>query len=171
MKKICSPVFRSLLLIGFAAFLYGCPSGSDYPLAEKPNKIDPAIIGVWEATDDEAEVLEVKIQKRDDYSYTTEVLSSSYSYSLDAKRFISWVTEIDGHKFFYSQPVDDPEDKKYYLYHYDFDGNFLIIHDVGLLAGGIDAVKSTASYRAEVVASLEKSDCLSSPHEYQRIDD
>lgn len=170
MIEIYAHRFRFVFMLPILAMLYGCPTGADYPLSEKPEAIDPKLIGTWESVSGEAEILEVRIQKKDEQSYLTEVLSGSEFYSLNAKKFTSWLTIIDGETFLYSQPVDDAEDKKYYLYHIKFDGNNLIIQDVGLLVGGVDAIQSISAYRTEVAASMKKPECLSSPHEYQRTE-
>ncbi len=158
---------RYALLLTLAFTVFACPAGLDYPLADKPDKIDPALLGTWEALSLDAEVQEVSIRKKDDFSYNIEVLETNEDYMVDAYKFTGYVTRMDGHSFLYSQPTEG-DDKKFYLYHYAFDGSTLVIHDVGLMVGGTDAVSSTATLRKEVSASLKLPDCLSSPFEYQK---
>lgn len=167
MRKPGSYSLRAAILLAVAFTAFACPSGLDYPLAEKPDMIDPALLGTWVALSDEAEMLEVSIRKKDDYSYAVEVLENSEGYMLDATKFTSWVARMDGHSFLYSQPAEG-DDEKYYLYHYAFEDGILVIHDVGLMVGGTDAVSSTATLRKEVSASLKRQDCLSSRLEYEK---
>lgn len=86
MKNIYSTPLRIVFMLPILALLYGCPTGADYPLSEKPEAIDPRLIGTWESVSGEAEIIEVRIEKNDEHSYLTEVLSSSEFYSLNQNR-------------------------------------------------------------------------------------
>ncbi len=167
MRKHLTIALRAIILPAIALLAVACPAGLDYPLADKPDMIDPALLGTWVALSDDAEILEVTIRKKDDYSYSTEVLESSDMYLVDATKFTSWVTRMDGKSFLYSKPAEG-DDEKYYLYHYAFEDGNLVVHDVGLMVGGTDAVSSTATLRKEVSASLKRPDCLSSRLEYEK---
>jgi hypothetical protein len=165
MRKQLLPALRFALLALLTLGLFGCPTGLDHPLTEKPDKIDPALIGKWSANDSEAEMLEVSIQKKDEHSYLIEVLESSEGYMLEDYTFIGRVTRLDGRTFLYAKPLDS-SDEKYYHYHYHFEKGKLVIQDVGLLVGGVDAVTSTEALRKEVSASLKNPECLSGRMEY-----
>lgn len=159
------PALRFALIAALSLSLFGCPTGLDFPLAEKPDKIDPALIGRWSANTSEAEMLEVLVKKKDDYSYDIEVLETSEMYMLDDYKFVGQVTRLDGRTFLIAQPIESGEEK-YYHYHYHFEGGKLVIEDVGLLVGGADAVTSSDALRKEVSASLRNPECLSARMEY-----
>lgn len=165
MRKQPLPAPRFALLALLTLGLFGCPTGLDYPLTEQPDKIDPALIGKWSAITPEAEMLEVSIRKKDDYSYHIEVLESSEGYLVDDYKFTGHVTRMDGRTFLYATPTDD-SDEQYYHYHYHFEGGMLVIQDVALLVGGVDAVTSSEALRKEVSASLKNPECLSGRMEY-----
>lgn len=138
---------------------YGCPIGLDYSAGTPgTEKIDKALIGTWVTDKAEHEVKKVTITKIDDFSYNLVVEEKGELYSVDDDEFTAWVTTIKGKKFLYAKPtVED----KYYLYHYEVSGKKLVTHDVGLLDGGTDAVKSTETLRQQIETSLDMDGCLS----------
>lgn len=143
----------------------GCPTGQEYPLGDDSTNIDPALLGTWVARSDSAEMLEINVTKEDEVTYGIEVVSTSDSYLLDDVEFFAWITRIDGHQFLFAQPLSE-EDDKFYVYHYTVEKNQLVIHDVGLLVGGSDAVTSMEAFREEVSASLKLPDCLTGRVDY-----
>lgn len=145
----------------------GCPVGIDYPFATESQleKVDNKLVGTWRSVVDSADMLQVRILKEDDITYSIEVLEKSENYMADDTRFFGWSTKLDGHSFLFSQGLDSDDDS-YYLYHISFEGKKLVIQDVGLLVGGVDAVTSTEAFREEVSASLKNPDCLSARFEY-----
>ncbi len=165
MRKQLLPALRFALLALLTLGLFGCPTGLDYPLTEKPDKIDPALIGKWSANTPEAEMLEVSIRKKDEHSYLIEVLESSEGYMLEDFKFVGHLTRLDGRTFLIAKSIESAEEK-YYHYHYHFEEGKLVIQDVGLLVGGVDAVTSTEALRKEVSASLKNPECLSGRMEY-----
>ncbi len=165
MRKQLLPILRFALIAALSLSLFGCPTGLDFPLTEKPDKIDPALIGRWSANTSEAEMLEVVVKKKDDYSYDIEVLETSEMYMLDDYKFVGHATRLDGRTFLIAKPIESGEEK-YYHYHYHFEGSKLVIQDAGLLVGGVDAVTSTEALRKELSASLNNPECLSGRMEY-----
>jgi hypothetical protein len=169
MKKSFHPVFGLGLLFLLAIVTTGCPVGIAYPLCEenKVEKLDKKLLGTWRSTADSAEILQVRITEEDGLTFGIEVLEKSDNYMADDTRFFGWTTKLDGHNFLFSQGRDS-DSKDYFLYHYRFEGKKLLIEDVGLLEGGMDAVTSTEAFRKEVSASLKNPDCLSGRVEYQK---
>ena len=167
MKKILNPLTCLAMLALLALVTTGCPVGTSYPFcqANQVEKVDNRLLGTWKSVSDSADILEVKISQEDDVTYNVEVLAQSEMYMADDTRFYSWSTKLDGHSFLFSQGLDSGS-TEYYLYEYGFEGKKLVIHDVSLLVGGMDAVTSTEAFRAEVSASLKKPDCLTARFEY-----
>lgn len=170
MKKIlfstCTPLFLFLV----AVLTAGCPVGVDYPLCEisAADKIDTRLLGTWRCDDESTEIIEVRIAKKDERSYAVEVLETGEMYGAEDTKFQSWITKLGGHNFIFSQGTEKG-DTDYYLYEYSFDGSYLVIHDVGLLVGGVEAVTSTIEYQKEVQESLKMADCLSERRVYYKI--
>lgn len=169
MKKSFHPVFGLGMLFLLAIVTTGCPVGIAYPLCEENQveKLDKRLLGTWRAVTDSAEIVQVQISKEDELTFAVEVLEQGESYMADDTKFFSWTTKLDGHTFIFSQGADS-DNKDYMLYEYSFEGKKLVIHDVGLLVGGMDAVTSTETFRKEVSASLKNPDCLSARIEYQK---
>lgn len=167
MRKQLLPALRFALIAALSLSLFGCPTGLDFPLTEQPDKIDPTLIGDWSANTPEAEILEVTVKKKDDYSYSIEVKETSEMYMLDDFKFVGHVTRLDGRTFLIAKPIESGEEK-YYHYHYHFEGGMLVIQDMGLLVGGVDVVTSSEALRKEVSASLKNLECLSSRMEYTK---
>lgn len=144
---------RSSVLVLATLALASCPVGVEFPLGTPgTEKIDKKLLGTWRATDAEHEVQRVRISKRDKTSYDLEVLQKGELFAADATSFTGWVTKVDGQRFLYANAQSSDE---YFTYAYDFAGKDLVVSNVALLVGGIDAVTSTAAYRAEVSASLK----------------
>ncbi|MCU0345311.1 MAG: hypothetical protein MUC59_00100 [Saprospiraceae bacterium] len=167
MKNPIHPFLGLGCLLLLALFTTGCPVGITYPLceADKVEKLDTRLLGNWKSLSDSAEILEVRLTKKDDVTFNVQVMEHSDNYLNDAFAYFSWTTKLDGHTFLFSQPAEG-ESSDYYLYHYAFEGKKLVLHDVGLLVGGVDAVTSTEAFRKEVSASLKDPDCLSARIEY-----
>lgn len=167
MKKAMIFVILTPVLL----LLMGCPVDTKFPF-DTPGalKIDKNLLGTWKnPTDDEnADVLKVKISKKDNFSYDVIVLEKGDMYMADTNIFVGYVSELDGKTFFYLQSAGRTD--KNYLYHYTFDGKQLITHDVGLKVGGIDAITSTEAFRKEVSASLPLEDCLTGEIKWEKVD-
>lgn len=169
MKKSIHPVFGFALLLLLGIVSTGCPVGIAYPLCEATQieKVDKNLLGTWKAMDNSADILQVKIGKEDEVTYNVEVLEKGENYMVDEVQFFSWATKLDGHSFLFSK-ASEGDDSNYYLYHIVLDKKRLIIEDMGLLVGGVDAVTSTEAFRQEVSASLKMPDCLSARFEYSK---
>jgi len=167
MKNSSHPILLLSSILAIAIFTTGCPIGIAYPFCTESQieKMDKKLLGTWVAVSDSVEILEMKIMKEDDITYAVEVIEKGEMYMLDGNRFLSWATKLEGHDFIFSQAVES-ENPEYYLYHFAFEGKKLVLHDVSLLVGGMDAVTSTEAFREEVAASLKQPDCLTSRIEY-----
>ncbi|MEZ4776567.1 MAG: hypothetical protein R3D00_25550 [Bacteroidia bacterium] len=154
-------LFSTMLLV-FAVLISGCPVGLDFPLGDPgKEKIDERLLGTWIDQSGEAEMQKLTLTKKDDYTYEVHVLEKGEMYALQVDYLDAWVTTLEGQSFLFGKPHDE-NDQKFYHYHYVFDGEDLIVHDVSLLEGGIDAVTSREALRKEVVASMKKPDFMSS---------
>lgn len=155
-------------LAGILLTLTACPIGIDYSLGTPgTEKIDKSLIGTWTTSTPDAEVVKVRISKKDNYSYLVEILEKGEMYDLETDMLTAWVTELDGNKFLYAQEGGDSPSGPYYLYHYGFDNQKnLTLHDVSLLINGVDGITSTDAFREEVRQSLKKEGCLSEPRTY-----
>jgi hypothetical protein len=152
MKKILSFSLLACIVLTF----YGCPLGLDYSLGTTGTEaIDPELIGTWTIKKgQEGEAMKLTIVKKDEQSYSVEILKRGENYSLGTDHLTGWVTTVGGEKFFYLQPSDE---NTFYHYHYEMkDKKTMIIHDVSLLDGGTEAVSSTETLRAQVERSISK---------------
>ena len=167
MKKSFHPMLMFAALLATTFLTTGCPVGISYPFCEESQmtKVDKNLLGTWNALVDSAEVVKVKISKKNDITYQIEVLEKGENYMLDAVTFNSWTTQLNGESFIFSQATEG-DDQSYYLYHFKLDGKQLFIEDVSLLEGGIDAVTSAETFQKEVVASMKKPDCFSGRFAY-----
>jgi hypothetical protein len=133
---------------------YGCPVGLDHPLSEPgKEKIEDNLIGVWKNSNADAEITKVKISKKDEYSYTVQVLEKGEMYALETDNFIGWSASLEGKKFLFFKP--DNEDKYYHYVIKELKGTKMISCDLSLLDGGKDAVTSTEALRKEVISSMK----------------
>ncbi len=149
-----------LSLSAIVLILTACPVSISYPLdAVGSNKIDKKIIGTW--VSDSSDVLKKVVVSKgsDENSYAIEIIEAGSNYNLSQKKFTGYVTEIDGKKFLYNRAEGTAS---YYTYCYEMpDKKTLILYDISLLDGGVDAVKSVQSYRDQVSSSMKKSGFLS----------
>jgi hypothetical protein len=152
MKKILIPIFGALTLL----VITGCPVGIAYPLAEPGSgSIDKKLVGTWVCNSEDSEVKRVKISKKDDKSYSVDILEKGSMYSLETDHLKGWVTTLDGATFLFLRPDGE---ENYYHYQYKKDGESFVTNDVSLLDGGIDAVTSTESLREQVSSSMKMND-------------
>ncbi len=166
MKKHFSILSSIAVLLLIAILNAGCPVGLDYPLGSpSKEKLDTKLLGTWVSQSTDSEIKRVKVAKKDDNTYSIEVLERGEMYALDTDKLNAWVTKFNGNTFLFAQP-DDPNDQKYYHYHYKFEGNRLVMSDMSLLVGGMDAVTSQEALHKEVMESMKNPDFLSSPIEY-----
>jgi hypothetical protein len=161
-KVIILPALLALLF-----FIYGCPVGMNFPPDEPgTQKIDNALIGTWTCIMDSCSDLKVvKVEKKDDVSYSIEVQETGNDYLTDDKRFKGYVTKIDGKNFIYALGETSGE---YYTYYYEVSGKSLSLFDVSLLVGGKDAVTSIEAFRAEISASLKKEGCITERVDFKK---
>jgi hypothetical protein len=148
MKKLLSACLLAFIVCAF----YGCPIGLDYPLGVTgTEKIDAKLIGTWTCEVADAEVVTVKFAKKDEYTYNVDVLERGELYSLGTDHLEGWVTSLSGGTFLFLKPDDE---SKYYHYVYRIEQGKLIVSDVSLLDGGVDAVTSTGTLRSQVERSM-----------------
>lgn len=168
MKKTFQTAAFSLLFGVFLFVSMGCPAGLEYPLDEPGTvEIDPELIGTWIAEDESAEMLKVKVSKKDNYTLFVEVLESSENYLMDVSTFDAWVTTFEGKNFLFAKP-DDGSEESYYHYNYEIENGNLVIQDISLLVNGTDGVSDMESLRKEVAASLKLEGCLTGPLLYSK---
>lgn len=160
--------FTTAFLAASVILFSGCPTGIGYPAGYPgKEKIDKDLVGTWTTPDEEKEIKLVRISRIDDFSLKAEVLETGSMYSLEAKEFTGWCTEIGGMKFVYWQPVSETE-HDYFLYSYKIKGNNMESYDVSLLDGGIDAVTSVESYRDQIATSIKMTDGISDTIKWSR---
>lgn len=148
MKKLITCCLLAFIVFAF----YGCPIGLDYSLGVTgTEKIDPKLVGTWTCEIADAEVIKVKIAKKDEYTYNVDVLERGELYSLETDHLEGWVTSLNGGTFLFLKPDNE---SKYYHYVYRIENGKLIVSDVSLLDGGVDAVTSTETLRSQVTRSM-----------------
>jgi hypothetical protein len=168
MKNSFQSFFTAIAMAATVLVSIGCPVGLDYPLGKPDSeKLDKKLIGTWVSQSDDSEIKKVKVTKNDDYKYDIEVLERGEMYALETDFLTGWVVAFKGQNFICAQPTDG-DDNKFYHYHYAFDGNKLVLHDMSLLVGGMDVVTSQETLQEEVAASMKKEDFLSSKVEYTK---
>lgn len=170
MKTIKTIAFSVFLLAG-AAIFSGCPISIKYPLAESgTEKINKELIGTWSSGSQEAEVKKVEIAKMDDYNYKIVVQERGEMYAAETDEFKGWVYTMDGHTFLIAQEYEASGTLKesYYLYKIVLSKKSMTVYDVSLKEGGVDAVTSSETFKAEVKASMKKEDWYTSAREYTK---
>ncbi len=168
MKNPIHSFFIFLAIVTAAFFTTGCPVGIPHPLGNPgTEKIDAKLLGVWVAKADSAEMQKLEIGKKDDFTYSVDVLETGENYMVDSEQFEAWITTIDGIDFIYARATDQDEEL-YFVYQYSVKGKKLAVQDVSLLIGGLDAVTDMETFRKEVSASLKMPDCLTSRLEYEK---
>jgi hypothetical protein len=76
--------------------LYGCPVGMDYAMVEPGSeKINEELIGTWTANAEDPEAKKLIISKKDDTSYTVEVLEKGSMYMPESTNLTGWIAKID----------------------------------------------------------------------------
>lgn len=163
---------RSLFLVALlatAVLMTGCPVGLDYaPGTPGSTKIEKAsgLIGTWRNTKPEdGEIIRMKIEKQDPYSFVTTVLERGSMYALETDNFTTWVTQIGEVQVSYSKPENED---KYYLYAWELRSDGLHTWDISLKVGGVDACTSSDALIEEIKASMSYDDFLSSEQVYVR---
>jgi len=166
MKKTTQSLAFILLFAGIL-FIYGCPVGVDYaPDTPGSKPIDKRLIGTWTCVSgscDDIQVVEVK--RENNTAYAIRVLEKGSSYMTNDVAFQGWVTQIDGTDFLYAR---GDSSSQYYNYTYKFDKKRLVLYSTRFLEGGMDAVTSSESLRAELAASLKKPDFFTEPLEFEK---
>ncbi|MFH0893463.1 MAG: hypothetical protein V2A54_03415 [Bacteroidota bacterium] len=160
MKKIIFILLLSPLLI-----FWGCPVGVDYPPA-KPGteKIDKRMINTWKCTKGEPEIIKMKIEKADEYSYTVTLLEKSDDLTTDQLVWTAWITKIEKKNFIFAEANGDKG--KYYTYAYEMDGPVFTLMEVKFLDKGIEGITSTETFKTELINSMKKEDFISSKFYY-----
>lgn len=153
MKKILT---YSLFTVLFFT-LYGCPVGLDYAMVEPGSEtINEELIGTWTANAEDPEAKKLIISKKDDTSYTVEVLEKGSMYMPESTNLTGWIAKIKDKTFFFVQAENEST-----YYHYmikELNGKNLITCDVSLLDGGIDTVTSTESLYKQIKTSMGMAD-------------
>ena len=153
MKKL---VHLSIFILIITTF-YGCPVGINYPLGTPgKEKINKELIGTWVSDKTDAEVLKVKFEKNDDYTYKVTVMERGEMYALETDNLTGWVTEVEGKTFLFFKPEN--EDTYYHYMIKSSDKKSLVTCDVSLLDGGVDSVTSTEAFRKQVVTSMKSAE-------------
>lgn len=147
LKKITTLLFLPLVFL-----LIGCPVGLDFPAEIMgKNPIDTRLLGTWETDTKDIEITKVELSDNGNNTYAIEILTRGEMYTLETDHLVGWITRIGDYDILVAQPDNE---KKYYHYTYSFDKNGnLVIADVSLKVGGVDAVTSTEALRAEILAS------------------
>lgn len=154
MKKYASLLVALPLLL----FLFGCPVGMAYsPGVPGSEKMDDKLVGIWETAAENPEFKTAVIAKKDDYSLTVKVSGTGSAYMPKVTEFTGWTTEVDKQRIVY---ILDADANEYYMYGYTYENTGLMLYDVALLDGGVEAVTSTETFRKQISASLKKPDCL-----------
>ena len=171
MKKILSRI-ALLLLPPLMFVLSGCPIGLDYSAAELGSeKFNKKLIGVWQfqPTDSakEAEVKEFIFERGDDKTLNVTVKERGDMYSLETNTLLGYETDIDGLHVLIFQPEGET---KFYHYQYKFeDDNTIIVADIALLDGGLDAVTSKESLRDQIKRSRNKPGFYKETKTFKRV--
>lgn len=162
MKKI----FFALTVIAGLLLFTGCPVATKYTLSTPGSeKIDAKLIGTWQTLTTDAPVLKIKVERADNYSYNVTVIDKGDLYTVDETQFKGYIANFEGNTFFY---LFDDVTGDYFLQHYRFDGRQVVVSDVSLKVGGVDACTSNETYRAEVKASMKFTDFLGDPIAYTK---
>ncbi len=160
--------YAGLLALPLVLLLQACPVGTDYPLGTPgKEKADAGLLGTWASIEGTPEVVKAVVSKKTTNSFTVTVQEKGEMYSLTSMDFTGYTTVLEGKNFLY---VQDPEDSKYYLYHYELIGKKgLALYDVSFLEKGMDGITSTETFREEVKASMAKEGgCFSEKKMYQK---
>lgn len=167
MRTLLIPAVRLIVLFFLGLSISGCPVALPYPLTETPEPLDPTLLGTWVAQSEEAEIQEVAFTKKNNTTYTVEVLKQGAFYAAEGVDFEAQITRFEGRSILISRSVDAPDEG---WFHYDVSvkGDVLVVHDVSLLVGGMDAVTSTQALRKELAASLKNPECLTGELVYDR---
>jgi hypothetical protein len=146
--------------------LAACPIGIAVPLGNPgTEKIDKGLIGTWRSADADHELQVVRVAKRDKTSYDVEVLEKGEMFTAESTHFTAWVTQIEGQRFLYGKPEGSSE---YFHYAYTIEGGEVVLSNVVLAVGGVDAATSTDAFRAEVVASMKLGKAIVDPVRFTR---
>ncbi len=145
--------YASLLALPLLLFLFGCPVGMQYspgfPAAKNRRK---AVGYLGNLRRKNLEFKVASISKKDDYSLNVSVSGTGSTYMPKGTEFTGWTTQVDNRRIVYIRDVDANE---YYMYGYTYQDNGLMLYDVALLDGGVDAVTSTETFRSQISSSLK----------------
>jgi hypothetical protein len=163
MRKI--PTRLALLMLPVLMLvLSGCPVGLDYSSAKPGSeKFNKHLIGTWRVQGvdpaKEAEVVEVIFERADANTIKATIKETD--------NLLGYETEINGLHILYFKPDNE---EKYYHYQYKLeDNNTLIVGDISLLDGGVDAVTSTETLRDQIARSMEKPEFKGETKTYKRV--
>ncbi len=167
MRKLWILAVRLMAMFFLALSMSGCPVALPYPLTDTPDPLDPALLGTWVALSDEAEIQEVALTKKNNTTYLVKVLKQGAFYAAEGVDFEAQITRFEGRSILIARSVDAPDEG---WFHYDVSvkEGLLVVHDLSLLVGGMDAVTSTQALRKELAASLKNPECLTGELVYDR---
>jgi len=153
--------------------LSGCPVGLDYSMAEPGSeKFNKKLIGTWKFQPSDsvkdAEVMEVVLKDGGDaYTLTAIVKERGEMYSLETDNFTGYETNVDDLHVLFFKP--DGEAKFYHYQYYLENDDTLLLADISLLDGGVDAVTSTESLRHQVKSSMKKPEFQTASLTFKRV--
>ncbi|MEZ5014850.1 MAG: hypothetical protein R2794_11215 [Chitinophagales bacterium] len=141
--------------------LAGCPVDQPYPPGHPgTEKIDKQLIGTWEQSDGEKEMLKIRISAKDQTSMRVEVLEITDNYIPEERSFTAWNTSIDEMHFIYAAP-ENVDTVSYYTYAYAIRDGKLLTYDASFLVNGSDSITSIEAFRKELKGSMHMEGFLS----------
>lgn len=144
-----------VLLIPAMLLLSGCPTGVDFSAAANhPEKINSKLIGSWTTNDNAADFGEMKIEKKDNYSFTISVGDLSDDYEEETKVYTVMPTTISGLKFLSAKP-NSKKSKNNYIYNYEFEGDNLVTYSIAFNAETKKKITSTETLRSEIAQKIK----------------
>lgn len=152
--------------------LSGCPVGLDYSSAKPGSeKFNKHLIGTWRVQGadpvKESEVVEVILERADANTIKATVKERGEMYALETENLLGYETEINGLHVLYFKPENE---EKYYHYQYKMeDDDTMIVGDISLLDGGVDAVTSIETLRDQIARSMQKPEFKSETKTYKRV--
>jgi len=133
--------------------LTACPIGLDYaPGKVGTEAVDSRFEGTWtiDPSTPDHEVVKVTFKKQNKFAYAVTVEERGEMYAMETDDYFMYQTTVDGLNIMYLKPSNE---EKYYMYQFEFDGKQLVVGDISLLDGGVDALTSTESLREQIKTS------------------
>jgi hypothetical protein len=97
-------------------FLTGCPLRFEIPLVTPGQQpIDPALLGVWEATETDYVVQRVDFRRQDERHYKVMVLRPGPAYNAPTFQFEGSLGEMSGRSIILLRTIQDGQDAWYHF--------------------------------------------------------